>query len=416
MKSREVVITGCGAVTPYGVGVPKLIDGLDSGTSMVRDMLDQWSEDLAGRYCTLAAPVPNDFNELEIPRALRRTMGRSSSLTYLAVREAIDDANLSQDDLQSGRCGTAFGETMPSPSGLESFFEQYLVKKSVENIPAGGFFRVMGNSISANIANAFSLRGTVLATPGACASGALAIGRGYEEIRHGRQDVMICGGAEELHELTSAVFDILGASSSKYNDRPEATPAPFDAARDGTVCGEASGAVIIEEKEHARRRGAPILAKVLGFAGVGNGAGMAQPDAESMVRCLRLALENAGIELEAVDYINAHATATVQGDIAEAKALAEVFGNNVPVSGLKGYIGHTLGASGAVESIATIDMMLRNRLVPTAKLVRIDESCRGIRHVQRAEASAVRVAVKCSFGFGGTNAVLVLGVSENGPK
>ncbi|MDQ7008238.1 MAG: beta-ketoacyl-[acyl-carrier-protein] synthase family protein [Acidobacteriota bacterium] len=408
-------MTGYGAITPYGVGVATLIEGLKAGRSAVCNMSQYWSENVEGRYCMLAAPVLEGFEERSIPRRLRRSMGRSACLTYVAVQEAIEHAELPGDTLKAGRVGVAFGESMPSASALETFFDEYLLKRSLANIPAGGFFRVMGHSVAANVANAFGVTGRVAGTPGACASGAMAVGLGYEMVSFGVQDVMICGGVEECHGLTSAVFDILGASSTHWNAHPERSPAPFDRDRDGTVCGEAAGAIVVEAEEHALRRGAPILARVLGFAGIGTGNGMAQAGSASMERCLRMALSDAGLEAEYVGYVNAHATATIQGDSAESSAIRAVFGGGVPVSGLKGYFGHTLGASGAVESIASIEMMLGGYLVPTGKLRNVDECCQGINHVREFQQADLDAIVKCSFGFGGINAALVLGRYEDEP-
>lgn len=411
---REVVITGYGAVSPYGVGVRRLITGLREGRSAVRSMAREWEGLAEGMACMLGAPVQEPIDPSLIPRKHRRAMGRGSILAHLATQEAIQHAGISREDLESGRLGAAFGDTIPSAGSLEAFFRQYLVERNIRQVPSGGFFRVMGHSCSANIAAAFNIRGRVQATPAACAAGAFAMGAGFELIRWGVQDIMLCGGVEELHPTTSAIFDIVGASSTRWNDAPEMSPAPFDRKRDGTVCGEGAGVLVLESEERARARGARILARVLGFSGISDGTNMAQPGLESMVRCLRAALEDADLPPREIDYVSAHATGTEQGDTAEAMAIAEVFGDSTPVSGLKGYIGHTLGASGPIESIASLETMSAGYIIPTGKLEDIDPDCAVIRHQLRLETRSVGKIVKSSFGFGGMNAVLVFGRYEDG--
>jgi 3-oxoacyl-[acyl-carrier-protein] synthase II len=316
--------------------------------------------------------------------------------------------------LESGRTGAVVGDTFPSAGSLEDFYRLYIVERDIRQVPAGGFFRVMGHSCSANVAACLGLRGRVLATPAACAAGAFAVGTGLELIRWGVQDVVLCGGVEELHPTTSAIFDIVGASSTHWNDAPERSPAPFDRGRDGTVCGEGAGFIVLESEEHARRRGARILARALGFAGLSDGSVMAQPGLESMIRCMVSALDDAESTAGEIDYISAHATATIHGDAAEATAIARVFGDAVPVSGLKGYIGHTLGASGTIESIACLEMMAGNYIIPTGKLREVDPECSIIRHQLTLESRRIRRIIKSSFGFGGMNAVLVFGRNDNG--
>jgi 3-oxoacyl-[acyl-carrier-protein] synthase II len=246
----------------------------------------------------------------------------------------------------------------------------------------------------------------------------MAIGLGFEAIRYGLQDVMLCGGGDELHPMVPGTFDLVQAASCGYNDRPDQTPRPFDKDRDGTVCGEGAGMLVLESEASATARGAMILAEVVGFGTGCDGQHLAQPRKESIVRCLNNALDNAGLLPDGIGYINAHGTGTVLGDAAEAQAIGEVFGAcGTPDSSLKGHMGHAMGASGALESIACVDMLRGNYVLPTRNLAEPEEeSCAGLnliresgcRPVALPSGSPLRVLLKSSFAFGGANTVLVL--------
>jgi 3-oxoacyl-[acyl-carrier-protein] synthase II len=227
-------------------------------------------------------------------------------------------------------------------------------------------------------------------------------------IRLGRQDLMLCGGAEELHPTVTGSFDILFAASTRYNDTPSATPRPFDRDRDGLVCGEGSGILALEEYEHARRRNARIHAEILGYHTCSSGDHVSESSRPAMVACMREALGNAALAPSDVDYINAHATATLQGDKEESEAILEVFGGKKPVSSLKGHLGHTLGASAAIELAAVLTGIHKGMLYPTLNLQNVAPECAGIRHVMGApERRPASLLMKNSFAFGGISAVLV---------
>jgi 3-oxoacyl-[acyl-carrier-protein] synthase II len=246
-----------------------------------------------------------------------------------------------------------------------------------------------------------------MATCAACASGLQAVGAAYELIRLGRQDVVLCGGGEELHETSVGSFDILYAASSRYNDRPSLTPRPFDADRDGLVCGEGAGVIVLESYEHAIQRGVPILAELLGYHTCNNGTHVTQSDDASMQRCIAAALRDSGLAPKDIGYVNAHATGTLQGDVAEAAAIAAIFGPDVPVSSLKGHLGHTLGASGPIELAATLEMMNRGVVYPTLHLDNVDPACAGIDLIRQKSAHEFSAFLKNSFAFGGINAAVV---------
>jgi len=273
---------------------------------------------------------------------------------------------------------------------------------------SGLFFQIMGHSCAANVAQSFGITGRVMAPSAACATSSQAIGYAYEQIAFGRQDAMLCGGADELHPLTVATFDVMHAASTAFNQQPDQSPRPFDSMRDGLVCGEGSGILLLEKRSAAEARGAKILAEIIGFATTSDTSSIANPDAGAMHECMRLALQDAGITGTQLDYINAHATGTLQGDLAEAEATRRLVGDRVPVSSLKGHLGHTLAASGSIELSASIGMMQRGELVATRNLTRIDEGCAGLLHLRQNLKAQPRIILKNNFAMGGINSSLVI--------
>lgn len=405
MRLRRVAVTGMGSVSPFGVGLEVLMDALIEGKSGVRAV--PGLEKVAGIKSRVGALV-QDVDPGVIPRKYRRSMSRMSIYAYLAAREALAGADLGHEARSRGRMGVVIGSTMGSPSTLQDFFEDFLPGHSVENTRSTTFFRITGNSCASNVSQALEINGRILALAAACATGCQAVGYGYEMIALGKQDFALCGGADEFHPLTTATFDIMNAASFKHNSAPEKTPRPFDRDRDGVVCAEGSGIILLEDLESALKRGTPVLAEVAGFATVSSSANPAAPDTAAMERCMLEALEDAGIEPGEVDYINAHATATPQGDIAEGQAIERIFGDRVPVSSLKGHLGHAMAASGSLEVAASIEMMNRRCLISTLNLDHIDGSCGKIRHVREFEEREVKTVMKNSFAFGGINSTLIL--------
>jgi 3-oxoacyl-[acyl-carrier-protein] synthase II len=270
------------------------------------------------------------------------------------------------------------------------------------------FFKTMNHSCASNTAQALGIRGRVVSPSVACATGTLAIGLAYENILYGVANIMICGGTDEHHVLATAVFDIMSAASCNYNDNPHQTPRPFDVDRDGVVCAEGAGIVILEELEHARERGANILGEIIGFATFSSPGDIANSDSETMADCMDCALSQAGIGAEDVGYVSAHATATTQGDIAEARAICKAVGDKVPVSSLKGHLGHTMAASGALELIASLEMMHNGVLIPTRNLVTVDPDCDVVNLILTKEDITGNVVLKNSFALGGINATILI--------
>lgn len=411
---RKVVITGLGAVSPHGLGVPALMERLYAGQSAVINLREAWEKKIQDLNCWIGAPVCPAPDPRLIERKLRRSMGPTAILALLAVQEAVAQAALPEDWPASGRMGVSFSSTTGSVSCMEAMFRECITNGSMRNLPSGSFFQIMSHTTAANIAHALGICGRTISPNSACTSSAQAIGLAYEAIGAGEQDVMIAGGADELHPIVSASLDLVQAASWHFNETPTRSPRPFDRERDGTVCGEGSGALILEAEEVALRRGAPILAEIAGYATTTDGAHLAESHAAAIVRCLQNALDKSGLMPEEIDYINAHATGTVVGDLAEARAIHEVFGEqSVPVSGLKGSIGHTLGASCALELIAAIQMAMSGTLIPTLNLEEPGEGCEGLLHVRCNEKRPIRTLIKNSFAFGGINTVLVLKRNHN---
>lgn len=401
---NRVVISGVGAVSALGSDVPSLVTGIEQGRSAVRYM-EGWNQ-YVGLRSLVGAPAELK-NEKAIPRKSRRSMGRMSIFAVQAAEQALADAGLEREEIGSGRAGCIIGSTMGGAESLNETFETMLPEKDLSRLTAMKFFQCVPHTAAMNVAQYLGITGCVMATSAACASSLQAIGTGYDIIRLGKQDVVLCGGSEELHPTVTASFDLLLATSCGYNDDPQRTPRPFDSKRDGLVCGEGCGILLLEEYGRALSRKARVYAEVVGYNTAASGDHVSESNRESIVLCLREAMASAGVSPRDIGYINAHGTATVHGDKVEAQAIREVFGDTVPVSSLKGYVGHTLGASGALELIVSLAMMEKGVIYPTLNLESVGEDCQGIHHVMKPLARDIRVMIKNCFAFGGINAALV---------
>jgi 3-oxoacyl-[acyl-carrier-protein] synthase II len=264
------------------------------------------------------------------------------------------------------------------------------------------------HTTAVNISKMFKITGRVISSCTACTTSSQSIGYGYEAVKFGLQDAMVCGGADEYDTTTVAVFDNLLACSVKFNDTPHLTPRPFDVDRDGLVVGEGAGCVVLEELEHARRRGAPILGEVIGFACSANGGDLILPSAQGVRQTIELGLDCAHLAPSDVEVVSAHATATRMGDIVEAQAMAEVYGKGPRVVALKSYMGHTMGSCGVIETIIMLYLMKRGLLVPTLNLRQVDERCAMLSHTQALEERPIRLVSVQNFAFGGVNTALFL--------
>lgn len=405
MPLEKVVVTGVGIISPLGHSLELLTDALLAGESGVRNLPEL--EQVGGLRSRIAAVVTGIEPKL-IPRKLRRSMSNMSIYAYLASQQALEMATFPAEQLSAGRTGVVIGSTLGSTASSEQFFADYFTDYSLERMKSGLFFQIMGHSCAANVAQSLGITGRVMAPSAACATSCQAIGYAYEQIAFGRQDAMLCGGADEFHPLTVATFDIMHAASTGYNQQPEQSPRPFDAARDGMVCGEGSGILLLEKKSIAEARGATILAEVVGFATTSDTSSIATPDVGAMYECMRLAVEDAGISAAGLDYVNAHATGTLQGDVAEAEAIRQLVGNQVPVSSFKGHLGHTMAASGAIELSASIGMMRRGELAATRNLQQIDKACAGLFHLQQNLKTQPKYILKNNFAMGGINSTVII--------
>ncbi len=401
---KRVVITGIGTMTPFGEGVGPLMSGLESGKSTICRM-EGW-ERYKGLQSLIGAPA--EIGDIQfIPRKKRRSMGRLSLFTVKAAIQAIRDAGLSPEEMADKNTGCIIGSTMGGAEALSNAFEVMFPERDLSHLTSMEFFKCVSHTAAMNLSQYLGLKGIVMATSAACASALQAIGTGFDLIRLGRQDIILCGGAEELHPTVTGSFDILFATSTHYNEEPGKSPRPFDRDRDGIVCGEGSGVLFLEEYEHARARGAKIYAEITGYHTCGSGDHISQSNHKAMIQCMKTALNEAGVCPEEIDYVSAHATATIHGDVEEVRSIRALFGDNVPVSSLKGAIGHTLGASGAIELGASLMMMQNGVLLPTLHLDNIDPECDGIFHLTHSLEKEVNMIVKNCFAFGGINASLV---------
>lgn len=407
---KRVVVTGMGLISSIGNDLATAKNRLRTLRNTVRVMPEL--TEIHGLNTHLAAPAM-DFNLPEhYTRKVLRTMGPVSVMSVYTAENALADAGLiGSDVLTSGRTGVAYGSSFGSAEGVADFFAINRTH-AVGDITSFSYLKLMPQTTAVNISLYFKTVGRIIPSGTACTSGSLAIGYAYEAIKHGIQDVMIAGGAEEFDITQVAVFDTLYATSTK-NDTPEITPAPFDKMRDGLVIGSGAGTLILEEYEHAIARGAKIYAVIVGFGSNTDGMHATQPNRETMAQCMRLSLTDANLSATDIGYINLHGTGTIHGDIAESTATESVFGSNTPASSLKSYVGHTLGACGALESIWTIQMMNDGWFAPTLNLKNPDENCGKLDYIMDAGRNIdTQYTMNNNFAFGGINTSLIFKKGE----
>ncbi len=405
---RRVVITGLGLRSALGNAPDEFFSGLLEGRSAVR-AFPEWRH-ISELSCLVGAPAPK-FDPRSIPRKHRRSMGRVAMLAVTAAANAVSNASLQPATLTGGRTGAAIGSTMGSNKAEEDFWRHFIEKNSAYGLKSTHFLKVMSHTCATNVAMFLGLTGEAISTNAACASSNQAMGAALDRIRCGRADVMLAGGADELHVAAAITFEVMGGGSTAFTDTPERTPRPFDADRDGIVVGEGAGILVLEELDHARARGANILAEVLGYGGASDAVNMAHPAPDGMETAIRLALEDAKTQTQDIDYVSAHATGTPIGDAAEATALHRVFGEQTPISSIKGHLGHTMAACGALEAIACVQAMRRGVVPPTRNLERSDVA--PIMLPTNPLEQSLRRVVSTNFAFGGVNTAVVFGVYED---
>ncbi len=405
---RRVVITACSAITPIGYNKNDIIDHLREGKSGVGVLRDDGllTKHIHSRvFGTVDYPIEYDFK-----RQYRKTMGPVAYYACQVAKDVLEQSGLAQEFITSGRLGVAFGSTHGSPTVQRDIYKTFFsdLESKFSSIGAVDYLRSMVHTTAVNISRMFGITGRIIASSTACTTSSQSIGFGYETIKYGMQDAMICGGADEYDTTTVAVFDNLLACSVNYNRTPQCTPRPFDARRDGLVVGEGGGAVLLEEYESARKRGAKILGEIIGFGCNNNGGDLILPNLDGITATLRLALKDAEIEPREVDFISAHATATKMGDVIEAQAIAAVYGEGPLVTGLKSYMGHTMGTCGVIELILTMYMMEQGFIAPTLNLEDVDERCSMLRHTRELTDTPTRIAAIQNFAFGGVNTCLLV--------
>lgn len=402
---KRVVVTGMAGITALGTSWPEIHEGLRARRNVIRYM-SEWEryKDLGTK---LAAPVETFRAPEHWTRKQMRGMGRVSQLAVRAAELALEKAGLLGDPvLKSGNAGVACGSCIGSTPDIKDFAEM-LMQGTSNGLNANSYVRMMPHTAAANLGIFFGLKGRIIPTSSACTSGSQAIGYAYEAIKSGKQDVMVAAGAEELCPSEAIAFDLLYATSRR-NEQPSMTPRAYDRDRDGLVVGEGSGVLILEELEHARARGASIHAEVKGFATNSDGVHATRPEEDTMRVVMEQALRDAGVAPQAIGYVNGHGTATEHGDIAESRATAAVFGARIPLSTQKSYLGHTLGACGALESWFSIEMMNSGWFAPTINLENLDSRCGEVDYiVGEGRELDVEHVVSNNFAFGGVNTSLV---------
>ena len=402
----RVVVTGMAGVTALGDNWEAIESRLRSGQNAVRRM-PEWDyfDTLNTR---LGAPVDDFQMSANYPRKMIRSMGRVSLLSVRASEMALLDAGLLDDPaIRDGRTGIAYGSSSGSVDPVR-IFGHMLESGSMQGVTSTSYIQMMPHTTAVNVGLFFGLKGRVIPTSSACTSGSQGIGYAYEAIRFGRQTIMLAGGAEEISAPGAAVFDTLFATTCR-NDSPTTTPRPFDRDRDGLVVGEGAATLVLEDYEHAKARGARIYAEILGFATNSDGSHITQPESATMAFVMQQALDDAKLPPSAIGYVSAHGTATDRGDVAESHATVSVLGAGKPISSMKSYLGHTLGACGAIEAWWSIEMMRRQWFAPTINLDNPDPACGELDYlVGSGREIDTEYVMSNNFAFGGINTSLIL--------
>jgi len=402
---HRVVITGIGAISPLGSTWADARARLAEQCNLVT-VMDDWM-DIDGLNTKLGVPVTDFTIPEHYTRRQTRSMGRVASMSVVAVEQALDQAGLLDSEfLTSGAIGVSFGSSTGS-TDAQMEFGKMILHRSTDGLNATTYVRMMSHTAAVNIAVFFGTTGRIITTSSACTAGSQGIGYAYEAIRGGRQVAMIAGGGEELCATQAAIFDTLYATSTR-NDAPESAPRPYDRDRDGLVLGEGACAFILEEREHALARGAHVIAEIVGFGTNSDGTHVTRPNQKTMGQCINIALEDAQMDGANIGYVNTHGTATEYGDIAESQATSGKLGTQVPVSSLKSYIGHTLGACGALEAWLSIEMMNSDWYAPTINLDNIDPRCGELDYIVDAGRELSNEFIMSNnFAFGGINTSMI---------
>lgn len=399
---KRVVVTGMGIVSCLGNDTKTVTESLRSGRSGISR---QPVYEEMGFRSHIAGQIDIDLKE-HIDRKTLRFMGKAAGYSYISMQQAIEDAGLSEDQVSNIRTGLIMGSGGASSENLVEAAD-ILRERGLKRVGPYRVTQTMGSTTSACLATPFKIKGVNYSISSACSTSAHCIGVAMEQIQLGKQDVVFAGGGEEEHWTLTALFDAMGALSTKYNDNPEQASRTYDANRDGFVIAGGGGCLVLEELEHAKARGAKIYGEVVGYGATSDGHDMVAPSGEGAIRCMQLAMSTVDGD---IDYINTHGTSTPVGDVAELKAIREVFGNNIPpLASTKSLSGHSLGAAGVQEAIYSLLMMNNNFIAASANVEELDEAADGMPVVTKVkEGVEIKRALSNSFGFGGTNACLVM--------
>tara|TARA_B100001765_G_scaffold92620_1_gene56822 strand:- start:1046 stop:2257 length:1212 start_codon:yes stop_codon:yes gene_type:complete len=399
---RRVVITGIGVVSCLGNSKTEVLDSLQNGRSGI-SFNDQFEE--MGMRSLISGSIDLEIREL-IDRKVLRFMGDASAYAYIAMQQAIDDAGLEENDVSNPMTGLMAASGGASSANIVSSADT-LREKGVKRIGPYMVTRTMGSTVSACLATPFKIKGINYSITSACATSAHCIGASMEQIQMGKQDIMFAGGGEEEDWTLASLFDAMGALSTKYNHIPEEASRAYDQNRDGFVIAAGAGIVVLEELEHAKARGARIYAELVGYGATSDGKNMVAPSGDGAIRCMELARKTVNLP---IDYINTHGTSTPVGDITELQAIRKVFGDDLPkFSSSKSMCGHSLGATGAQEVIHCLLMLENNFIAPSINVIDLDPEVGDMPLVlERIDNLPIHTVMSNSFGFGGTNATLVL--------
>ena len=406
MEKRRVVITGGGIVSVLGIDWNTILANLKAKKNFVKYMKD-WDEKYPLMNTRLAAPVDFQIDKEKYPRKAIRGMGRVSQMALVATDAALEDAGLlGSEEITQGRTGIAYGSSIGSVDPLMEMYSM-LVINDTSKVSSTTYIKAMPQTCACNLEVYYHLTGRIITTNTACTSGSQSIGYAYETIQSGKQDMMIAGGAEEFCTMDTATFDTLFSTSTK-NSTPELTPSAYDVHRDGLVLGEGACTLILEEYEHAKARGAKIYAEIVGFGTTTDGTHITSPNRPTIAHALELALEDANLSPDQIGYVNTHGTGTTSGDITETQATFDVFKRPVPVSTVKNYIGHTLGACGSIESWLTINMMNEGWFLPNLNLNEVDPKCAPLDYITGDGRNIdTEYVMNNNFAFGGINTSLI---------
>ena len=406
MENRRVVVTGGGIVSALGNDWGTVLKSLKAKKNFVKYM-HEWDEKYPLLNTRLAATIDFEIDKSKYSRKVLRGMGRVAQMSLVASDAALEEAGLlGSEELSQGMAGIAYGSSIGSVDPLMDMYSM-LVTNDTSKVSTTTYIKAMPQTCACNLEVYYHLTGRIITTNTACTSGSQSIGYAYETIQAGKQDIMIAGGAEEFSPMTTATFDTLFSTSTK-NDTPELTPSAYDVHRDGLVIGEGAGTLILEEYEHAKARGAKILAEIAGFGTTTDGTHITSPNRPTIAKCIQLALDDANLSPDKIGYINTHGTGTTMGDITETNATYDVFKRAVPVSTVKNYIGHTLGACGAIESWLTINMMNEGWFLPNLNLNEVDKECAPLDYIMGdGREIETEYVMNNNFAFGGINTSLI---------